>query len=102
MKPPVLALLAVAATFGPVPDARADEGLRVLPVRERAEAVFANPALTFRLLKIRGYSVDVRMGGERRKLKLGQSFAPDDAGCTLIFEEISPETRIARFATDCI
>lgn len=77
------------------------EGLRVLPVRERAVAEFPDRAFSFKLLKIRGYSVDIRMDGERRKLKIGQSFAPEGAGCTLIFKKISPETRIARFATDC-
>jgi hypothetical protein len=81
--------------------AAANPDLRVLAVRERAEAVLQDGAFNFRVLKIRGYSIDVRIGGERRKLKLGQSFAPDAAGCTLIFTKVSPETRIARFATDC-
>ncbi|MEM1300684.1 MAG: hypothetical protein AAGH68_15535 [Pseudomonadota bacterium] len=81
--------------------AMSNEGLRVLPVRELAVAEFPDKAFSFKLLKIRGYSVDIRMAGQRRMLKIGQSFAPEDAGCTLIFKKISPETRIARFATDC-
>ena len=75
--------------------------MRVLPVRERATASLQDGALIFKLLKIRGYSIDIRVFGEKRRLNLGQSIMPEDGSCTVVFEEISPETRIARFRTDC-
>ena len=52
-------------------------------------------------MKLKGYFVDIMLAGERRRLKLGDSFGPPDGSCTVIFHEISPETRIARFFTDC-
>ena len=79
----------------------ASDDLRTLVVRERATASLLDGAFSFKLLKIRGYSVDVRINGDRRLLKIGQSFSPDQADCTVVFTKISPETRIARFKTDC-
>ena len=83
------------------PLAAADSDMRVLVVRERATASLSEGKLVFKLLKIRGYSIDIRIDGEKRRLKLGEAIAPARADCTVIFEEISPETRIARFRTDC-
>lgn len=92
----VLGLLAA------VPDAaQAETGQRTLVVRERAVGSLLDGAFTFKVLKLRGYSVDVRIDGEKRLLKKGQSFALPDAGCSVTFKKISPETRIARFLTDC-
>lgn len=82
-----------------VSEAHADD--RILVVRERAEASLLGGDFTFKLLKIRGYSVDVRISGEKRMLKFGQAFSPPDTDCSITFDEISPETRIARFVTDC-
>lgn len=78
-----------------------DDGFRTLVVRERATATLIDDAFTFRVMKLKGYSVDIMLAGQKRKLKLGDSFGPADASCTVTFEEISPETRIARFLTDC-
>lgn len=74
---------------------------RVLPVRERATAPLLDESFTFKVIKLQGYSVDVRINGEKRRLKLGEAFSPPGADCLVTFEEISPETRIARFRTDC-
>jgi hypothetical protein len=93
------ALLSVIALIGLSGVAVAGE--RPLVVREGAAAQFSDGIAPFTVLKIRGYSIDVRMSGERRALKLGQSFSPEGADCTVVFKKISPETRIARFVTDC-
>ncbi|MEO1494131.1 MAG: hypothetical protein AAFV19_18415 [Pseudomonadota bacterium] len=74
---------------------------RVLVVRERHTASLLDGAFAFKVLKIRGYSIDIRAEGARTVLRLGQSLSPKDASCIVTFEEISPETRIARFVTDC-
>lgn len=83
------------------PSAIADDRFRTLVVRERATASLADDTITFRVMKLKGYSVDIMLEGKKRTLKLGESFGPEDAACQVIFEEISPETRIARFLTDC-
>ena len=79
----------------------AGEGQRTLVVRERASASLLQGAFTFDVLKLRGYSIDVRIEGERRVLKMGETFSPTGADCQVVFRKISPETRIARFLTDC-
>lgn len=78
-----------------------DEGFRTLVVRERTTAALIDDTFSFRVMKLKGYSVDIMLAGKKRKLKLGESFGPADASCIVTFEEISPETRIARFRTDC-
>ena len=75
--------------------------MRTLIVRERATASLLDGAFTFKLLKIRGYGIEIRIDGERRALKLDDTLVPESGDCTVTFEEISPETRIARFLTDC-
>ncbi len=84
----------------PIPVA-ADEGHRILVVRERATASLINDTFTFRVMKLKGYSVDIMLAGKKRTLKLGDGFGPADSACAVIFEEVSPETRIARFKTNC-
>lgn len=79
----------------------ANDGLRTLVVRERATAELMDNSFAFRVMKLRGYSIDIMLRGERRKLNLGDHFGPADGSCMIKFEEISPETRIARFKTDC-
>ena len=95
-----LAIL-VLGVAGAAGTAHADEGYRTVVVREKAEASLMDGAFTFKLLKMRGYSVDIRVAGEKRVLKIGDRFTPGSGSCEVIFEENSPETRIARFATDC-
>ena len=94
------ASLIVALVVGPL-STRADTVPRTIVLRERATASLLDGAFTFELLKIRGYSVDVRIHGKRRLLKIGQSFSPAGSACSVTFKKISPETRIARFVTDC-
>ncbi|MEM1164312.1 MAG: hypothetical protein AAGJ28_25580 [Pseudomonadota bacterium] len=95
-----LALLIMTAVPVTVPASNTDQ--RVLVVREKAEASLMDGAFSFRLLKIKGYSVDIRVTGEKRRtLKIGQSFGPASDDCRIVFKKISPETRIARFLTDC-
>jgi len=48
-----------------------------------------------------GTAVRVRWDDDVRTLKLGARVAPAGAQGEVVFEEISPETRIARFATNC-
>ncbi len=79
----------------------AEDGFRTLVVRERASATLAENTLSFRVMKLRGYSIDIMLAGVKQTLKLGDSFTSADAACTVVFHEISPETRIARFRTDC-
>jgi hypothetical protein len=81
----------------------ADTQQRTIVVRERASASFLNDEFTFKVLKIRGYTIKVRVGdGENRELKLGESISPESSECAVVFEEIATETRIARFTTDCL
>jgi hypothetical protein len=78
-----------------------DDDQRTLILRERATASLLDDSFTFRVMKLKGYFVDIMISGERRTLKLGDSFGPAEGTCTVTFHEISPETRIARFKTDC-
>ena len=80
---------------------RATAEERTLVVRERNTANLLDGAFSFRVLKLRGYSIDIRVGDERRVLKIGQAFSAPNGACTVTFRKISPETRIARFRTDC-
>ncbi len=93
---PVLMVIAVNSAAE-----AAEDGFRTLVVRERATATLAENTLSFRVMKLRGYSIDIMLAGVKQSLKLGDSFASADAACTVVFHEISPETRIARFRTDC-
>ena len=85
----------------PAQPVQANPDMRTLVVRERNAATLLDGTFTFRVLKLRGYSIDVRLPDGKRVMKMGQSFAPDGADCSVIFKKISPETRIARFLTDC-
>lgn len=87
-------------SFGMLANA-SDDGFRTLVVREKATASLIDDSFSFRVMKLKGYSIDIMLAGGKRKLKLGDSFGPKDGACTVVFEEISPETRIARFQTDC-
>ena len=91
---------AIGAVSAAAP-ALADPNSRTLVLRERTTATLLDGGFAFKLLKIRGYTVDVRIDGERRKLKIGDQFPAGDADCSVVFEEILPETRIAHFQTDC-
>ena len=81
--------------------AHASTEYRTVVVRERGIASLLNGAFVFKLLKIKGYSIEVRALGRKRVLKIGQSFSPKEEDCSIIFEEIATETRIARFKTNC-
>ena len=78
-----------------------DTEQRIVILREQATLQLLDGDFTIQLVKIRGYTVDVRIGGEKRTLKRGQTFGPDNGACSVTFVKISPETRIARFLTDC-
>jgi len=78
-----------------------DATQRVFVVREGAVASLLNGDFKFKLLKINGYSIKVKISGQVRLLSLGQSFSPEGAACSVNFTEIASETRIARFSTDC-
>lgn len=80
----------------------AEENHRTIIVRERAVASLLDGGYQFKLLKIKGYSVEIKAAGEKLVLQVGQSFSPLDAECQVVFEEIATETRIARFRTDCL
>ena len=80
---------------------RADTLQRTIVVRERATASFLNDTFTFKVLKIRGYTIDVKISGKKQALKIGQSISPISAECSVTFKDIAIETRIARFTTDC-
>jgi hypothetical protein len=97
----LLPIFLLSCLFAPPQRTLAEEGLRTLVVRERAETSLLDGTFSFRVLKLRGYSIDVRVAGEKRTLKIGESFAPSGGTCSVTFRKISPETRIARFLTDC-
>ncbi len=79
----------------------ADTDERTIVVRERTEASLLDGQFIFKLLRINGYSIDIKVGGESKRLIVGQSFAPETAECSVMFEEIATETRLARFLTNC-
>ena len=97
--PVAASFLAIVLATGTQVQADLDE--RTIVLRERGEMSLLNGSFTFKLLKIKGYSVDVRVGGQRRNLKFGEAFSSPEGECSVKFDEISPETRIARFLTDC-
>ena len=99
MKCRPLIAIALLVVSGAAPNA--DEAMRTLVVRERATASLLDDSFTFRVMKLRGYSIDIMLRGEKLTLKLGDAFSPDHGACTVVFRKISPETRIARFQTDC-
>lgn len=70
-------------------------------VRERATASFIGGTFTFKLLKINGYTIDVKVADKKQVLKIGESISSESAECSVVFEEIAIETRIARFRTNC-
>lgn len=94
------ACLVLASVSSPM-TAMAGNVERTLVVREGRSASLLGGDFSIEVLKIRGYSIVVRIDGERRVLKLGQSVASVGASCSVRFKKISPETRIARFLTDC-
>ena len=79
----------------------ADTQQRTIVVRERGTASLLNATFTFKVLKIKGYTIDVKVAGKKQVLKIGQSISPTSAECSVTFEEIATETRIARFTTNC-
>jgi hypothetical protein len=81
--------------------ANPDSGQRVVILRERTSLELLDGSFSLELLKIRGYMINIRVNGNKRKLKRGDSVSPQGAKCTVTFQKISPETRIARFLTDC-
>ncbi len=81
--------------------AHADTAQRTFVLREKAVASFLSGAFSFKLVRIDGYSVVVRITGKNRKLKVDQSFSPSGTNCKFVFKEIATETRIARFSTNC-
>jgi hypothetical protein len=70
-------------------------------VRERAVTSLLDGTFTFKVLRIKGYSIEIGISGTNQVLKIGQSFSPPSADCTVVFAEIATETRIARFTTNC-
>lgn len=92
---PVMAAVSAPAFATP------DTGQRVVTLREQASVELLDGGFSLELLKIRGYMINVRVNGHKRKLKRGDSVSPQGAECTVTFQKISPETRIARFLTDC-
>ena len=98
MRSPVIllaVLLVIPATAFP------DTTRRIVILREGASRTLDNGKLTLELLKIRGYTVDIRFQGDKQKLKRGDSLRVAGSGCSVTFQKVSPETRIARFLTDC-
>ncbi|WP_222435013.1 hypothetical protein [Falsiphaeobacter marinintestinus] len=91
----------VAGLFAVSPAAHAGTETRTLVVREGATASLLNGAFTFKVLKLNGYSIRVKVADQILVLKTDQSFAPTDTGCTVVFEEVATETRLARFLTNC-
>lgn len=96
----------VTATFLACPNSRtfaagSTAAERVVILRERTSVELLDGALSLELRKIRGYTIDVRIDGKKRKLKRGETFSPDGGVCSVRFLKVSPETRIARFLTDC-
>lgn len=96
--PPLLFLAISLAMLAP---AMSDTDQRVVILRERTSVQLLDGTFSLELLKIRGYMIDVRIQGEKRKLKQGESFSPESGECTVTFQKVSPETPIARFRTDC-
>jgi hypothetical protein len=96
-----LCLLLVVLFLADPSFSHADAEQRTIVVRERATASLLNGTFLFKVLKIRGYSIEVKIFGEKRVLKIGQSIAPKSAECSVVFNEIAIETRIARFSTNC-
>ena len=94
-------LLVVAVLSAVSVSAQSGADQRVVILREGATLTLLDQTFSMKLLKIRGYSIDVRLDGVRKTLKKGQTFSPNDGGCSVTFRKISPETRIARFLTDC-
>lgn len=81
--------------------ATADAAKRVVILREGASLTLDNGNLSVELLKIRGYTVDIRARNAKQRLKLGDTVTAAGSGCSVTFQKVSPETRIARFLTDC-
>lgn len=92
----VLVFLVVGQT-----EAQASPNMHQLVVRERASARLLDGAFTFKLAKIAGYTITVRIDGKDLKLKIGQSFSPENSDCRIVFDEIATETRLAKFSTNC-
>ncbi len=78
-----------------------ESGPWIIVVRERASASLLEGTFTFKVLKLRGYTIEVKVLGEKRLLKIGDSMSPEGAACSVTFEEIATETRLARFSTNC-
>lgn len=79
----------------------ADAEQRIFVVEERATASLHDGTFTFKVLKINGYTIVIKTDGEKRTLKIGQSFSSASANCSVVFEEIKTEAPIAQFKTNC-
>ena len=93
--------LAVIATIAGVASGAVAAEQRTIVVHEGATTTLAGGAAELKVVKLNGYSIDVRINGEKRRMKLGEGFTPEGADCAVTFKKISPETEIARFQTDC-
>ena len=91
--------LAILLTQTSVTDAETER--RIFVVREGASASLLDDKFDFKVLKLRGYNIEVKVLGEKRALKIGESLSPENSACSVTFEEIATETRLARFTTDC-
>jgi hypothetical protein len=91
---PILLLAVVAPTVSGAEQ-------RTVILRERATVDLLQGTFPMELIKIRGYLIDVKLDGKKRRLKRGEAFSPSGGNCSVVFHKVSPETRIARFLTDC-
>ncbi len=74
---------------------------RTIVVREQTISEPLSGQFTFKVVRIEGYSITIRVSGKNRVLKVGEAFSTPSADCTVVFEEIAVETRVARFKTTC-
>jgi hypothetical protein len=95
--PAAFAVLLVA--FPSITDAEIKH--RTIVVRERNSAELLDGAFVFKVLKLRGYTIEVKFLGQKQSLKIGESLSSPNGDCNVTFDEIATETRLARFSTDC-
>lgn len=100
-KAPILAIF-VGFIFAAPSFTYADTQQRTIVVRERATASLLDGTFTLKVVKIKGYTIDVKVDGKKQALKIGQSVSPPTSDCSVTFVEIATETRIARFTTNCM
>lgn len=90
---------ALLVTFPSLTDAKTEH--RTIVVRERNTAELLNGAFVFKVLKLRGYTIEVKFLGQKQSLKIGETLSSPNGDCNVIFDEIATETQLARFSTDC-